>query len=304
MVTKTTRMSTARPRTIIAGRMEIPPGVGGRCGSGPSLPSAGARCRCRAASWRRPAYGRSDHPKWSRGPCPAPSRQPAPPARARATKALACVDRLGHVAPRARWAAMAAEREQPVPWSLPVSTRSPGQHDDPVGAGHDVVGRLGEVASLDHDVAGARSPGSARPPRPGPRASPRDSTSVPPEHGRLAQVRGDDQRVGEEPARGRRRRPSGSSSRCPVEDTRTGSTTSWGSSPCGGQRRPPSVTMAVVRQHPGLDAAHVEVVEHRLDLLAHERGLEGHDAAHLGRVLRRHRGQGARAVHADGRRRS
>ena len=33
MVTKTTRMSAARPTTIIAGRMETPPGVGGRRGS-------------------------------------------------------------------------------------------------------------------------------------------------------------------------------------------------------------------------------------------------------------------------------
>ena len=38
MVTNTTRINTARPRTIMAGRMEMPPGVGGRRGSETSAP--------------------------------------------------------------------------------------------------------------------------------------------------------------------------------------------------------------------------------------------------------------------------
>ncbi len=42
-----------------------------------------------------------------------------------------------------------------------------------------------------------------------------------------------------------------------------------------------------------------EIVEHRLDLLAHEGRIERDDAAHLGRVLRGDRGQRARAVHAQ-----
>ena len=84
-----------------------------------------------------------------------------------------------------------------------------------------------------------------------------------------------------------------------MDDTRTGSTTSWGSSPPAA-RSATAVDDVGRGQHAGLDAAHVEVVEHRLDLLAHERGLEGHDAAHLGRVLRRHGGQGTGAVHAQG----
>ncbi len=61
-----------------------------------------------------------------------------------------------------------------------------------------------------------------------------------------------------------------------------------------------SATMGAVRQHAGLHAAHAEVVQHRLDLPADERRLEGHDAAHLGRVLRGHRGQRARPVDAEG----
>ena len=37
MVTKSTRISAARPTTIMAGRMETPPEAGGRCGSRSSL---------------------------------------------------------------------------------------------------------------------------------------------------------------------------------------------------------------------------------------------------------------------------
>ena len=88
-----------------------------------------------------------------------------------------------------------------------------------------------------------------------------------------------------------------------MDDTRTGSTTSLRQeSLCRqvGDRRDDGGG----RQHPRLDAAHGEIVEHRLDLLPYEPGLEGHDAAHLGRVLRRHGGEGARAVHAGAPRRS
>ena len=87
MATNTTRMSTARPRTTMAGRMEIPPGVGGRRGaagtvsSGTASVSASVPCSVMSG----PAYGEVDHPKWSRGPCPEPKCQSAPPARARAT---------------------------------------------------------------------------------------------------------------------------------------------------------------------------------------------------------------------------
>ena len=83
MVTNSTRMSTARPRTIMAGRMEIPPGVGGRRGaagaSSSERTSVSVSCSVMECV---PAYDGVDHPKWSRGPCPAPRCQPAPPARA------------------------------------------------------------------------------------------------------------------------------------------------------------------------------------------------------------------------------
>ena len=94
--------------------------------------------------------------------------------------------------------------------------------------------------------------------------------------------------------------PSGSMRRCPLEETRTGSTTSWGSRPARGQVGH-HADDGGGGEHPGLHPAHGEVVEHGLDLLADERGLECHDAAHLGRVLRGHGGEGARAVHAVGR---
>jgi hypothetical protein len=114
MVTKTIRMNAARPNTIIAGRMEIPPGVAGRCGSGPALaaPSAPASVPVPvpvpvsvSVSWSvmtHQAYGGPDHPKWSSGPCPAPRRQSALPARARATNSLASAIASGGVAPPAR----------------------------------------------------------------------------------------------------------------------------------------------------------------------------------------------------------
>ena len=50
----------------------------------------------------RRAYVPPDHPKWSMGPCPAPSRQSAPPARPRATKALAARTASSTPSPRAR----------------------------------------------------------------------------------------------------------------------------------------------------------------------------------------------------------
>ena len=77
MVTKTTRMSTARPRTTIAGRMEIPPGRAGRWGHGEGALvdelGAGVVQRHAQASLRprRP-------PEMVEGPVP----RPQPPARA------------------------------------------------------------------------------------------------------------------------------------------------------------------------------------------------------------------------------
>jgi hypothetical protein len=52
---------------------------------------------------------------------------------------------------------MAADSEHPVPWSLPVTTRR-FEHGDPFGTGHDIMSRLGEVASLHHHVASPAGP--------------------------------------------------------------------------------------------------------------------------------------------------
>ena len=90
--------------------------------------------------------------RWARAP--RPRRQPAPPASPRATKALAARTASSTPAPMARLAAMAADSEHPVPWSLPVDDTHGLEHGDPFGTGHDVMGRLGEVAPLDHHVTG------------------------------------------------------------------------------------------------------------------------------------------------------
>ena len=97
--------------------------------------------------------------------------------------------------------------------------------------------------------------------------------------------------------------PSGSRRGCPLEETSTGSTTRLREPPGRGQVGH-HVDDASIGQHAGLDAAHVEVVEHGLDLQAHERRLERHDAADAGRVLGRHGGERAGAVHPVARRRS
>ena len=134
MVTKTTRMSAARPTTIMAGRMEIPPGVGGRRGSGraPSLPELGGSLscsvmpRCQPTAARTTRNGRAGRaPRRAASRRPRPARAPRRPWPARSPRARR--------RPWARWAATAAESVQPVPWSLPVSTRSPGSTKTPSG---------------------------------------------------------------------------------------------------------------------------------------------------------------------------
>ena len=81
---KRTRIKSPIPGTIMAAFMLNPARGGGRSGA--------CACACTPASWTLMAprsYVPPDHPKWSMGPCPAPSRHPAPPASPRATKALA-----------------------------------------------------------------------------------------------------------------------------------------------------------------------------------------------------------------------
>ena len=176
--------------------MEIAPGRGG---AGLGAGGSASRCRRRAASWpvqptaapttRNGRGARARDRGASRHPRPAPGR----------TNALAAAMASGTVGPRARYAAMAAESEQPGAMVVAGGHPLAGQHHDPVGAGHDVIRRLGEVASLHHDLAGAACPGSARPRPPAPRACASAVDVGVAQHGGLAQVRGGDERVGQEP---------------------------------------------------------------------------------------------------------
>ena len=83
---------------------------------------------------------------------PRPSRQPAPPARAPCTNSLAAATAAGTSSPWARRAAMAADREQPVPWVLGVSTWLPVEDGDcrPV---EEHVGHLGRSRRAGRRVA-------------------------------------------------------------------------------------------------------------------------------------------------------
>ena len=168
------------------------------------------------------------------------------------------------------------------------------QDDDPLGPGHDVISRVGEVAPLDHDVAGTRGPDALSHRNPGVERP--EGVDVPvAEHGGLPQVGCDDQCVRQQQLQvrshslGLQQWVAGGRHQDRVhhqlgEQSAGGQIGHRCHDPRGGQ-------------HAGLHAPYVEVVEDRLDLLAHEGRLEGDDTAHLGRVLRGHRGQGAGAVH-------
>ena len=80
-----------------------------------------------------------------------------------------------------------------------------------------------------------------------------------------------------------------------MDETRTGSTTSRGSSPRWA-RSDTAATVAAVASMPVFTARHGEIIEDGLDLLLHEGGLQGDDATHLGRVLCGHRGEGTGTV--------
>jgi thiazole synthase len=170
------------------------------------------------------------------------------------------------------------------------------QDDDPVGARHDLLGGLGQVASLYDDITGAGGPDLLGHRDPGLEAHEGLDVGAA-QHGRLAQVGGGDQCVGKEPLEVcvdagllQEAMPGGRhQDRIDDEVRQQSLCRQVGDHRDDGGRR----------QHPGLDAAHREVVEHRLDLLPYEPGFQGNDAAHLGRILRRHGGEGARAVHPE-----
>ena len=88
MVTNTTRMSTARPSTIMAGRMEIPPGVGGRSGSGGVASSVRNPVSVSCSVMTRPAYGASGPPEMVEGSVPGPQAPPGAPGQRRGDEGL------------------------------------------------------------------------------------------------------------------------------------------------------------------------------------------------------------------------
>src|ERR1700735_1339769 len=101
MATNPTKIRAARPTTTMAGRMLKPAYGAGRAGGGPA-PGVGAAPSSSGPSAsvifqlpRPPAYDDADHPKWSMGPCPAPSVHEAPPTSPRATNAVARLMAVG-----------------------------------------------------------------------------------------------------------------------------------------------------------------------------------------------------------------
>jgi hypothetical protein len=171
-----------------------------------------------------------------------------------------------------------------------------GQDDDPIGPGHDVVRRLGEVASLDHDVTGTPLPDALRHGDPSIEGPEGLHLGVA-EHRRLTQVRRDHQRMGEEQRRVRRH-AIGFEQPVPRGRDQDRIHHQLGEQATGGEAGHFGHDGGR-GQHSGLDGAHGEVVQDRLDLLPHESRLEGDDAADLCRVLGGHRRQGARAVDVE-----
>ena len=250
MVTKTTRMSTARPRTTIAGRMEIPPGAAGRWGAAEGALAG----ELGAGVVQRHAHGQPTAAPTTRngrgGRAPTPRRQPAPPASARATNAFASA-MASATADAARQVRRDGSRERAARAVVVARDHPPpGQDLDAVGAGHDVFGRVAQVAALHHDVAGAACPqllGDAAP-----RRDVGERLDIGPgEDGRLAQVRRDDERVGHQQLEVGLDPLAARSARCPVEETRTGSTTSWARRPSAA-RAATSATIGAVASMPVL----------------------------------------------------
>ena len=146
-----------------------------------------------------PAYGGSDHPKWSRGPWPAPSRQPRRPGQGPGHEGLGRRDRLGHVDAAGqvrrdggREGAARCRGRCPWPPARPRRTATPS------GPATTSSADAAEVAALDHHVA---RPGGAEPlghGDPGRRRGHERLDVVRPEDGRLAQVGGGDEGMGQQ----------------------------------------------------------------------------------------------------------
>ena len=159
----------------------------------------------------------------------------------------------------------------------------------------DDVSRTGDVAALDD----ARADGAERddPPRRLPAIRRRSRIVIPDERFRLGHVRRHDE--------GARAAAPTSSRRAPRR--RAGGRRSWRSSPdrrrASGTSRSSTAaatasTMAAVASMPVLAACAPMSRHHRFDLRGHEIGRQRLERGHAERVLRRHRGDRARAVDA------
>jgi hypothetical protein len=171
------------------------------------------------------------------------------------------------------------------------------EHGDPSGAGHDVMGRIGEVATLHHHIAGPAGPDQLGRLGHGRHAHELGHVDAG-EGSRLPQVGGDHEGMGQQPFE-IRRQPVRSHQRLPARGDQHRVDDEVGQSAGCGQVGH-GIDDGAGGQHAGLDTEDVEIIQHGLDLEAHEVGVEGHHAADLGRVLCRDRGQRRRAVHAVG----
>ena len=192
--------------------------------------------------------------------------------------------------PSARFAAIADASVQPVPWVCRVSIRG-RLISNALGGRADDVDRVRavQVAALDAVRRGGPCRGSARPPRACPssvRMVIPASTSASGTFGVTTCARGSSSARIAATA-------SSSSSASPPLAIITGSTTTCGSSSASIAAATAS-TIAAVREHAGLHRIGADVADDRFDLRGDEvRGHRqpGDDAE---RVLRRHRGHGAR----------
>ena len=231
------------------GRPQAGPGLaarrgGGGGGSGSPRragrgPGHGGDVVHRGASLRpRVPVPPSHHPKWSIGPCPAPSRQAAAPSRARCDEGLGRPDRLERLDPEGQ--AGGQGRREGAPGAVVVGGGHPlGLEDlDPRRPGHHVGGPAPagalEVAALDHHDGGTE--GAELLGRLGHGlGGPEGAQAAAGEQGRLAQVGRGHHGVGEKEVAVGVARPPSSISACPLEETSTGSTTRL---PAAGGRQP------------------------------------------------------------------
>ena len=239
------------PGTIMAARMLKPVRGGGRGGAPPS----GAATSLGAASCRviaRRAYVPLRPPEMVDGPVPGPEPPSGPAGQAPGHEGLGRPHRRRAHRRPARQVRRDGRRQR-APRAVVVAGDHPHrlEHGDPFGAGHDVVGRIGEVAPLHHHVAGA--PGPDQLGRLGHGRHAHQLVHVDAgQGGRLPQVGGDHEGVGEQ-ALEVRRQPVGRHQRLPAGGDQHRVDDQLGQPSRRGQIGH-DVDDAPVGQHAGLDA--------------------------------------------------